>query len=222
MDGEEQQVIVGPRADEPDAKNGSPGEVKWLPRLLGEQVRGHVGAGCGGKIQGVHQRQMNRGFRRDHLAETALFEVERGPQGFVPGDDLAQGVFQRQTVQSAVQPHRQGDIECRVAARNQLIQEPEPALGRRRGEHEDLFLRRRRRREGRRGDSGRPRRGTERHRHRQRLLRLRTEGWHDRGQRILAGMNIFVQLQDHIATRTHWLSEAEHTPDLRPCRYISG
>ena len=120
-------MVAPAQPEQGGADERPPGQVEGPPRLLGGQPHGLGLAPIFGEPAQVHhvERQVER--LGDHLDRAPVDHRERGPQRFVPPDDLPETPFESVDVERPLDPDGGGHVEGRLAGR-QLIEEPERLL----------------------------------------------------------------------------------------------
>ncbi|GAQ58688.1 hypothetical protein a10_08580 [Streptomyces acidiscabies] len=118
---QEEGVVGGRRLEQLGSEREFGGEVEGAAG-----GREHAGRQVG-RVDG-RLRQPDLGVVEDPLAGDAAFVGEDGPQAFVPGDDVNQGLRQSRSVEVAGQGEGEGDVVGRAGALHPL-EEPEAALG---------------------------------------------------------------------------------------------
>ena len=118
-----QHMLIVALLDERDAKQPTLTQIEPTPRLLLADLTDRLFAG------GFRDMQPERCAVAGDLLETdAVGDQEPGSQDIMPPNQSGEGLLERIDRQPAAQPRAQDDV-VRIAGRPELLQEPEPFLG---------------------------------------------------------------------------------------------
>ena len=128
---DDQDVLLGPQPQQSHSQKRANGQIERLRgRLLDARVGGLLGIGL---VAQIEQLNAHRTIRVDQLVGHPVHDLETRAKRLVTGHQCSERLLERIHIQRPPQACGEWDVVCGGAVGLELIQEPQPLLGKRCG-----------------------------------------------------------------------------------------